>query len=686
MVWKLDRNTLVEAGASLAEAEDILSRLSAFPGDALAAEIWSGLARSALSPALPFPVHRLVYDAVFAEWDEALSPRPAWRPTPEEIADSNIMALCRRTGQPSFGALRAWSAAQRADFYGAVVEMLGIRFRRPPEMTLDLSNGPENPRWLAGATLNIVDSCFGAPPARPAIISQAEGGERRTMSYADLDRISNRFANALVDAGMRAGDAIAVITPMTVEAVVAYLGIVKTGCAVVSIADSFAPEEIATRLRISGAKLVVTQDIVVRAGKTLPMYRRIVDAGAERIVAVPAGGALTVALRHEDASWSEFLADRDIFEPRASDPDDIVNILFSSGTTGEPKAIPWTHTTPIKCAMDGCLHHDIKPGDVVCWPTNLGWMMGPWLIFASLINRATIALFYGSPVSREFCEFVQDSGVRVLGLVPSIVRAWRATGSPHGLDWSRIKVFSSTGEPSSPDDYLYLMSLARYRPVIEYCGGTEIGGGDVSGTVVQPASPSTFSTPAFGLDFHILDPDGRETNTGEVFLVPPAIGLSSRLLNKDHHEVYYANTPPGPGGELLRRHGDQVKRLPGGYYRAMGRTDDTMKLGGIKVSSAEIERVVGFVDGVSETAAIAIAPVEGGPSQLVIYAVPEPGARLDRFELRMAMQRSISRHLNPLFKVHDVILIDALPRTASHKVMHRVLRDRYEANGSERQP
>lgn len=362
-------------------------------------------------------------------------------------------------------------------------------------------------------------------------------------------------------------------------------------------------------------------------------------------------------------------------------PDDAANILFSSGTTGDPKAVPWTHTTPIKCAMDGYLHHDIHPGDVVAWPTNLGWMMGPWLIFASLVNRASMMLYYGSPVSREFCVMVQDTGVTMLGLVPAIVRAWKAADTPHDLDWSHIKVFSSTGEPSNPGDYLYLMSLANYRPVIEYCGGTEIGGGFVCGTVVQPASPSTFTTPAFGISFYILDDKNQETEIGELFLVPPSIGLSNRLINRDHHEVYFTDTPPAPGGELLRRHGDEKQSLPGGYYRALGRADDTMNLGGIKISSAEIERVVTHVEGVSETAAIAVSPPGGGPSQLVVYAVPKPDAKPDKFELRMGMQRAISKGLNPLFKVQDVIVVDSLPRTASNKVMRRVLRKEYEEAG-----
>jgi acetyl-CoA synthetase len=489
--------------------------------------------------------------------------------------------------------------------------------------------------------------------------------------------MSNRFARALDQLGRPRGASVAIAMPMTIEAVAAYLGIIKAGFAVASIADSFAPDEIATRLRIAGASAAVTQDIVLRGGKTLPMYQKVVEAGAERIVVVPAGDTLRVPLRPEDAVWSDFVATEDQYRALSCDPDDTTNYLFSSGTTGEPKAIPWTHTTPLKCAMDGYLHHDIKSGEVVAWPTSIGWMMGPWLIYASLLNRATMALFYGSPVTREFCVFVQDARVQMLGVVPSLVKAWRNSDAVRGLDWSRLKMFSSTGECSNSDDYLFLMSLARYRPIIEYCGGTEIGGGYISGTVVQPASPSTFSTPCFGLDFCILDEGGRPARSGELFIIPPSIGLSNRLLNKDHHEVYYAGTPRGPNGELLRRHGDETEALAGGYYRGHGRADDTMNLGGIKVSSTEIERALASVAGVAETAAVAYDPPEGGPSLLIIYAVTAPNAPDGAGDLKREMQRAVATKLNPLFKIHEVVVVDSLPRTASNKVMRRVLRQSY---------
>jgi acetyl-CoA synthetase len=496
------------------------------------------------------------------------------------------------------------------------------------------------------------------------------------MTVAELETLVNRVASSLTERGFRPGDAIAIVSPMTVESVAIYLGILKAGCVVVSIPDSFRPKEIATRLRLSDAKAVFTQDVIIRGGKEHTLYENVIAAGAPGVVVVPTREALSVVLRADDQAWRDFLGECDQFDAVEREPSDPINILFSSGTTGDPKAIPWTQTTPIKCAMDAHFHQNIHAGDVLVWPTNLGWMMGPWLIFASLINRATIGLFNGTPNGAEFGRFVQDARVTMLGVVPSLVKTWRAARCMEGLDWSHIQAFSLTGECSNADDMSYLMSLAGGRPVIEYCGGTEIGGAYITGTVTLPCIPAAFNTPALGLDILILDEDGTPADNGEVFIVPPSIGLSEKLLHQDHREVYYAGTPRGPRGELLRRHGDQIERLKSGCYRAHGRVDDTMNLGGIKVSSAEIERVVRTAADVQDVAAVAVPPPGGGPSQLVIFAVPAHGDGASREYLQAAMQQGLRRELNPLFKIHEVVLIDSLPRTASNKVMRRVLRER----------
>lgn len=213
--------------------------------------------------------------------------------------------------------------------------------------------------------------------------------------------------------------------------------------------------------------------------------------------------------------------------------------------------------------------------------------------------------------------------------------------------------------------------------MIEYCGGTELGGGYLASTLAQPSLPSLFSTPAFGLDVRILDEDGEPASSGELFIVPPSIGLSVELLNRDHHAVYYEGTPH-QADTVLRRHGDHVEILDNGYYRVSGRVDDAMNLGGIKVGSAEIERVISETEGIAEVAAIAVSPLGGGPSRLVVFAVPLAHAIVDTEQVKAQMTEAVRQRLSPLFRVSDVVLVESLPRTASQKVMRRLLRDRYD--------
>ena len=451
------------------------------------------------------------------------------------------------------------------------------------------------------------------------MIYQAENGNLVKVSQQSLEAYVNRIANSIKKLGLQIGDPIAIDMPMTLEAVAIYLAGIKAGFPVVTIADSFSANEIEVRLHITKPKLLFTQDVLTRAGKTLPMYEKVLMAGAPATVVVQTGQK-DLSLRKNDLFFEDFLVDDDRFDTCFQDPETTITVLFSSGTTGEPKAIPWTHITPIKAASDAYYHHNIKKGDVICWPTNLGWMMGPWLIFASLINKATIALNYGAPMGDEFGSFVEQAKVNMLGVVPSIVRHWKNTGLMEKYDWGSIKCFSSTGEASNPDEMKYLMSLGKNKPVIEYCGGTEIGGGYVTSTLVQPNIASTFSTQALGGEFVLLDENEMVSNQGEMFIIPPIIGLSNSLLNRDHHEVYYKGNPSYKG-RVLRKHGDELLQLPNGYYRAQGRADDAMNLGGIKVSSIQIEEVINQLEFVKECAAIAVSPPEGGPGQLVVYIV-----------------------------------------------------------------
>jgi acetyl-CoA synthetase len=641
---------------------------------------------------LDFAEHWQLFRSLAESVADAGGPLAAWWPGEPEQQESNLSMLLREVGAKSYQDLHLWSVEHRQDFWRRVISRLGIEFRQPPETILDLSAGVEQPRWLSGARLNIIDSCFQAPADTPAIIHASETEEAlRTVTYGELERRVDQIANGLRDHGFEEDQAIALYMPMTVDCVAAYLGIIRAGARVVSVADSFSAAELRKRMEISQARAVISVASYRRAGRRIDLYGKVHQALSElkseaRCILIPAEDEKAPPLAAGDLHWGDFLGAETPFASAVGVPERITNVLFSSGTTGSPKAIPWTQLTPIKCGMDARYHHDIRPGDVVAWPTNIGWMMGPWLIYATFLNQATMALHGGAPHTADFTAFVKAAGITMLGLVPALVRAWRAEELVAQNAWQRVRLFSSTGEASNSEDYLWLMSRTGYRaPVIEYLGGTEIGGGHITGSVLQPASPATFTTPALGIDFVVLDEAGHpvsEGETGELFLIPPSIGLSQALLNKDHHVSYYESCPTGPDGEVLRRHGDETARLGGGFFKAQGRADDTMNLGGIKVSSIELEEVINDHPQVFESAAIAVRPSGEGADRLVVYVVPQTPCDLERLHSELA--RQIATRLNPLFKIHEVLTIDALPRTASNKVMRRELRRGYEPTTSAR--
>ncbi|KAI7749201.1 hypothetical protein M8C21_028256, partial [Ambrosia artemisiifolia] len=586
--------------------------------------------------------------------------------------------------------------ASLALYWSIILEKLLLRFEQPPRCILDTSDKSKHGgTWLPGSVLNIAECCLlsanepDKENEKVAIVWRDErfdNFEVNKMTLNELRRQVMLVANALKGLFSK-GDPIAIDMPMTVTAVIIYLAIIYSGFVVVSIADSFASKEIATRLRVSKAKAIFTQDYIVRGGKKFPLYSRVIEATECRVIVVPAlGENIDIQLRKQDIAWEDFLSSAkhlprpDYCDPVYQPADAVTNILFSSGTTGDPKAIPWTHISPIRGAADAWAHMDVQPGDVFCWPTNLGWVMGPIVLYSCFLTGGTLALYHGSPLGHGFGKFIQDAGVTLLGTVPSLVKTWNSTGCMEGLDWTNIKLFATTGEASNVDDDLWLSSRAYYKPVLECCGGTELASSYVQGNVLQPQAFGAFSSPSLTTGFVILDDHGvpypdDQPCVGEVGLFPVYMGATDRLLNADHEKIYFEGMPVYNGMQL-RRHGDIVKRTIGGYFMVQGRADDTMNLGGIKTSSIEIERVCEQAnDSIMETAAVSCQPATGGPELLAIFAVLKKGFNTDADKLKMIFSKAIHRNLNPLFKVSFVKIVPEFPRTASNKLLRRVLRD-----------
>jgi acetyl-CoA synthetase len=684
MQQPLSVGELIEQGLDQSEAAQFAGRLGELWAEADPVVRWRRISQELLSSAIPFDVHYALFQRNYAD-HQATIPAPAWTPDPSDIERANLTSIMRALGHQEVAEFAGWAGADAGRFWGLMVERLGVRFVQRPECILDLSDGIEQPRWLPGARLNIAESCFQHPQA--AVLAADETGRERRVGIPELADLTARFAGALAGQGVGSGDAVALVLPLSIEAVAAFLGTIWAGATAVCIAESFAPAEIVRRAQIGRAKLVVTQDGLLRGGKRLALYEKLQAVDLPPMIVTRSAAGPGINLRDEDIWWDDFLAGgQPMVEPVACRADDVTSLLFSSGTTADPKAIPWTHTTPIKCAADGFLYQDIHADDAVAWPTGMGWMMGPWLVYAGLINGATVALFDGHAATPAFAKFVARAGVTVLGVIPSLVAAWKTTGLWDEADWRGIRLFSSTGECSQPEHMLALSSRAGYRPVIEYCGGTELGGGYIATSVLRPWAPSHFNQPVIGLTLSLFDDEGQPSDRGEVFLAGPAMGLSTTLLGGDHHETYYADTPKDSEGRPLRRHGDSLEALGDGWYRILGRADDAMNLGGIKVSAVELERVLNQHPAVSETAAVAVAAPSGGPARLVVFAVPggdSNGEPMKPSTLRSELQQLIRQELNPLFQISEADWIDALPRTASNKVMRRHLRERAQPDAEQ---
>ncbi|KAF7120580.1 hypothetical protein RHSIM_Rhsim13G0231200 [Rhododendron simsii] len=710
-------------------------------------ELWREItARRLLRPSHPHPVHQLVYYSVYADYDAtAHGPPLYWFPSLYQAKCTNLGRLMETHGSKLLGALykdpitsfslfQSFSAEHPEVYWSLVLKELSIQFREAPKCILDTSDKSKHGgSWLPGSVLNIAECCLMSTnyPRKEdnslAIVWRDENCDDSQVNQMTLKELREQVmlvANAL-DTIFSKGDAIAIDMPMTVNAVIIYLAIVLAGFVVVSIADSFVAKEIATRLRVSRAKAIFTQDFIVRGGRRFPLYSRVIDAEPPKAIVIPASGKdVGVQLRKQDLSWNEFVSCvNHLPRPNSYSPvylpiDSTTNILFSSGTTGDPKAIPWTHLSPMRCAADSWAHCNVQAGDVFCWPTNLGWVMGPIVLYSCFLTGATLALYHGSPLGRSFGKFVQDAGVTTLGTVPSLVKTWKNTLCMEGLDWSKITSFASTGEASNVDDDLWLSSRAYYKPIVECCGGTELGSSYIQGSLQQPQAFGAFSSASMTTAFVILDENGvpydispvsemviifpspalpnDQACIGEVGLFPRYLGATDRLLNADHEEVYFKGMPMFKGmvidGETssnlihhvyrpclflkLRRHGDILKRTAGGYFIVQGRADDTMNLGGIKTSSVEIERVCDRAhESILETAAVTAAPPIGGPEQLAIFVVLKKGYNSEPDRLKMLFSRAIQINLNPLFKVNFVKIVPEFPRTASNKLLRRVLRD-----------
>ncbi len=616
-----------------------------------------------------------------------------WRPTAAHIENSNLQRFMTQHGIGSFDELMSRSTADVGWFTEAVIAFLGIEFKRPFTHPIDLSNGIQRPVWCVDGEMNIATNCVDKwadnPNTcnNPAMIWEGEEGETRTFSYAQLAAEVNRCANALRSLGLGKGDGIGLHMSMTPEVCIALLAIAKIGAVILPLFSGYGVGAIQARLAGGNAKALFTADGFFRRGKVVPLKATADKAlhdvpSLEHVIVLKRAGNEVDMVNGRDQFWHDLIpqqSDQAVAEPTAAE--DILMLIYTSGTTGKPKGAVHTHCGfPIKSAQDMVFGTDVHPGDVIYWMSDMGWMMGPWLVFGATLAGATFFIYDGAPdfpAPDRLWALVERHKINQLGVSPTLIRAL----IPHGEemvkkhDVSSIKCFASTGEPWNPDPWMWLFNVVGEgkRPIINYSGGTEIGGGIVMGNPILPLKPAAFSAACPGIAADVVDEAGNSVRNqvGELVIRAPWIGMTRGFWQDEQRYVdsYWSRF------ENVWVHGDWAAIDEDGMYYILGRSDDTINVAGKRLGPAEIESVLVNHTAVIEAAAIGV-PHEIKGSAVVCFCVLAPEQESSD-ALRAALKAKIAAEMGKPLQPKEIWFVSDIPKTRNGKVMRRIIRSAY---------
>ena len=614
----------------------------------------------------------------------------AWRPSAEVAEATRLAGFLRATGEPSLDALQARAVADPGWFWGAAADDIGIAWDRRPTQVLDLAGGSAWARWWRGGAFDYARAATEPRAARDpddaALVWEGEDGDVRRLTNAELAAAVDAAARRLRAHGVRPGDRVGILLPMLVETVVAVLALGRLQAIYTPIFSGYGAPAVATRLADCDASMLITADGFLRRGSWVPL-KGVAD---EAVAAAPSVRRVLVVRRGGDAIETPWTPGRDAWwdDPVGGetdapvggevDPETPYMLIYTSGTTGRPKGAVHVHGGfPIKGAQDLAHQFDLGRGDTLFWFTDLGWMMGPWAISGSLLLGARLVLYEGAPDfpgPDRLWSLVERHRITHLGLSPTVIRALMAHGEEpvRSHDRSSLRVLGSTGEPWNPDPWWwYFREVGEGRcPIVNYSGGTEVSGGIVSGNLLGPIKPASFSGPCIGTAADVVDETGASVRgaVGELVIRAPMPGMTRGFWqDRERYEATYWSRIPDTWV-----HGDWASIEDDGFWYIHGRSDDTLKVAGKRVGPAEVESAAVSHPAVLEAAAIGV-PHEIKGEVVVVLCVLRPG-ETDDPDLRASVARTVADQLGKPLKPEVVAVVRALPKTRSGKVMRRVAR------------
>ena len=612
-----------------------------------------------------------------------------WKPTDDYVEKANITRFMRKHDIKDYDELIKRSTDDIEWFWDAVMKDLDIEWFQPYDKVLDDSKGIQWTKWFVGGKINIVHNCLDKHAKSDkknniAITWENEKGDVRKLTYFELYKEVNKFANALKELGVKRGDRVGIYMPMVPEIVIGFLAAIKIGAISIPIFSGFGGHALASRLDIAGAKVLLTADGSVRRGKTVEIKKEADKAldtvsTLEHVVVYKRLGLEIPWKNGRDILWEEIASKQsDECETTQMDSEDYAMIIFSSGTTGKPKGTVHTHGGALaQIAKELGYYFDVKENDVFFWLTDIGWMMGPWMIIGVQHFGGNIVVFEGAPNypnPDRLWELVEKHKITTFGISPTAIRLLMTYGDEWATkhDLSSLRFLGSTGEPWDPDSWHWFFEKigGKRIPIINISGGTEIVGCFLSPLPITALKPCTLRGPGLGMDIDVFDDDGKPLRgkMGHLVAKKPAPSMTRGFWNEPDRyiETYWSKWPN------IWYHGDWAIVDEDGFWSLHGRSDDTIKIAGRRTGPAEIEAALMEHSAVSEAATIGV-PDEIKGEDLVCFVVLKPGYNPGE-NLRDELKGQVVKIMGKTLKPRDIKFVGDLPKTRSAKIVRRIIK------------
>ncbi len=560
---------------------------------------------------------------------------------------------------------------------------------------------PPYAKWFTGGKLNVAVNCIdrhirGAHRNKAALIWEGEPGDRRTLTYWDLYCEVNKFANVLRELGVERGDRVAIYLPMVPEAAISMLACARIGAIHSVVFGGFSPESLSDRINDANAKVLITADGGYRRGQVIPLKRNSDKAlestpSIENVIVVQrrpgAGGdeAFAEMVEGRDHWWHRLMRNQPIHaEPAEMDAEDVLYILYTSGTTGKPKGI--VHTTGgylTGVTSTTKLVFDLRDDDVFWCTADIGWVTGhSYVVYGPLANGATVLMYEGAPDWPEkdrFWEICERHGVTILYTAPTAIRAFMKWGDEHPAahDLSRLRLLGSVGESINPEAWMwYREHIGGNRcPIVDTWWQTETGAMVISPipgvTATKPGS-ATLALPGYTAELLTVNAEPIPVGGGLLALTRPWPSMLRTIWNDDERYVdtYFSKWLGRPD---LYFPGDGAKRDDDGYFWILGRVDDVLNVAGHRIGTMEVESALVEHPSVAEAAVVGRAHELKGQG-IVAFVTLRDGRKLTP-ALRDELRQFVADKIGALARPDDVIFSADLPKTRSGKIMRRLLRD-----------